>query len=130
MYEFNGYPILDKMFEAKDVAKDAVATKDYVIPSGETWNIKLFGGSTSATIAEVEFKFSPDGGDTWLNPYDGTNDIIRCIHIVRGSWVGQPAVALEFQGDGENTIIRIQVKNVSEAAAEEIVGWFNGWVNN
>lgn len=131
-YEYSGYYILDKMFEAKNVAmknsSGNTVTKDYIIPKGETWCIKAFGGSASVNQAEIEFLFSSDQGVTWLNPYDGTNDKIRCLNLIKGNFYFEVPVALEFESTKSNKyILRIQIKNLSDTQADEIVGWFNGW---
>ena len=128
-YELRGSEILDKLLEAQDVGADAEATKDYIIPESQSWFILSVGGSTSADVAEIEFMFSPDGGETWLNPYDGTNDVLRCCHITKGTPAQiDMANPMKFDGDGVNTIIRIKVKNLNGTTADEIVGWLNGWI--
>ena len=127
--ELKGNTILDKFFEAELVGALGEDTKDYVIPSGEKWYILSFGAG-ALVKAEVEFLFSADGGETWLNPFDGTNDVLRCVFVSEESPTNDVPLdnPMVFEGDGENTIIRMKVKNLDTSTASEIVGWFNGWI--
>lgn len=128
-YEHKGEIPLDKILEAKKVLTGEYEDKDYIIPADESWCILSFSGSSSISEAEIEFMFSYDGGDTWFNPYDPTNDIIRCLHISNVTPVSiSNSVGLIFDGDGVDTIFRIRCKNLNAETADEVVGWINGFV--
>lgn len=127
MYEFHKYPVLDKMFEGVNIVVSGEDYQDYIIPAGEKWFLRGFGAS-SPVSAEVEFKFSIDAGSSWFNPYDANNDVIRCMHVNKGVESISLPIALEFEGDGENTVLRILVKNLDTVTTSEIIGWFNGWI--
>jgi hypothetical protein len=128
-YDMRGVPLLDKIADLNNVAANGgTKSKTYVIPAGVRWCITFFGARTSCAAAKVEFLFSADGGQTFLNPFDGTENDLRVLFVSKdGGDVASLDNAMYFDGDGVNTVIKIKATN-NDTSAAEIVGSFNGWI--
>lgn len=119
------YTLIEKVFEAKNLVTEVPAQKNYVIPNGETWTITQFGASASDMTVEVEFRYSNDGGSTWTNPFDNTEDVLRCLLLNQNTVVDEITNPMVFTGSGTNVILQISITNFGNA--EEVMAWFNGY---
>ena len=127
---------LDKFFEGDSVA---VATGDplvpgsdskvYTIPDKVIWTLTEFGGSSNIDSTEVELLYSDDEGSTWTNPYDDSANKLRCIHLGAGTTSKIFFGGLRFVGSGTDVQLKMVVKNYNQVNEAEIVGWFNGIID-
>lgn len=106
--------VVDKVYD-DNLAQDVPKFDDLgLIPNGETWRIKEFGGSEAANgdgvASAIGLQFTTDDGSSWT-------DVVK-MWIV-GSCPMEP-INRDFIGDGANVKLRLVRLNKSTANKDVI----------
>lgn len=143
--ELTGNSIILKRLDA-ELAPEASASKDCVIPDGKTWNVRLFAASCIAFEVEAKLEFfrviastttttapattttpPPDAGFERVNPFDDDADEAVSVLKLDGNSDATPFYeSLRFTGDGES-FLRITIENKDSLDSVEASAYFNGY---
>ena len=138
--ELTGNEIIMKRSDG-EMAPEASTSKEWAVPLGKTWNIRLFAASCIAYEVEASLEYwrapqgtslplvttGPDGPFERVNPFD--NDADEPIAVLKLDGNSDSTVfyeSLRFVGDGES-FLRIVLTNRDALDSVEASGYFNGY---
>jgi len=124
-----------------EMAPEASTAKDWAVPLGKTWIIRLFAASCIAYEVDARLEYwrapqgtslppvttGPDGVFERVNPFD--NDADEPIAVLKLDGNSDSTVfyeSLRFIGDGES-FLRIILTNKDVLDSVESSGYFNGY---
>jgi len=143
--ELTGNSVILKRLDA-ELAPEAAASNDWVIPDGKTWNVRLFAASCIAFEVEAKLEFfravastttttapattttpPPDAGFERVNPFDEDTDEAISVLKLDGNSDATPFYeSLTFPGDGES-FLRVTIENKDSLDSVEASAYFNGY---
>lgn len=127
--ELAGNSTIMKRLDA-ELAPESSATKEWVIPFGKTWCMRLFSSSVMAFEVESRMElYIPDGqsGFDRSNPFENHSDEPVSMLKLDGNSDSAPFYeGLRFVGDG-STKIRITIENKDALDSVEASAYCNGY---
>ena len=143
--EISGNSVLLKRLDA-EMSPEASTHKDWAIPIGRTWHVRLFAASAIAHEAEAKLEYfrkaeaastttapattttaPPDAGFERVNPFDGdTDEPVAVLKLDGNSDSTTFYESLPFAGDGES-FLRITLVNKDALDSVEASAYFNGY---
>jgi len=142
--EISGNVVLMKRLDA-ELAPESNTHKDWVIPVGKTWRVRLFAASAIAHEVEARLEYfrrvpagtttapastttaPPDAGFERVNPFDGdTDEPIAALKLNGNSDSMSFYENLPFAGDGES-FLRVRLANKDALNPVEASAYFNGY---
>jgi hypothetical protein len=137
--ELPGNAVLLKRLDA-ELAPETCANKDWTIPDGRTWRVRLFAASATSYEVEASLEYfrkvagttptttgPPDSGFARVNPFDADAD--EPFAVLKLSGNSDSTVyyeGLSFSGDGES-FLRIRLANKDALDSVEASAYFNGY---
>lgn len=142
--EITGNAVLMKRLDV-ELAPESCAHKDWVIPAGKTWRVRLFAASAIAHEVEARLEYfrkvvagtttapastttaPPDAGFERVNPFDGdAAEPIAVLKLNGNSDSMSFYENLPFAGDGES-FLRVRLANKDALNPVEASAYFNGY---
>jgi len=142
--ELDGNTVIMKRIDA-ELAPEAGASKDWVIPDGKVWYVRTFAASCMAYEMEARLEYfrksdtttttppattttpPPDAGFDRVNPFDNDSDEPIAVLKLDGSSDTAPFYeSLAFEGDGES-FLRVTIANKDPLDSVEAAAYFNGY---
>lgn len=127
--ELDGNCVIMKRFDV-ELAPEASATKEWVIPFGKTWHLRLFAASVMAFEVESRLEHyihDGQGGFDRVNPFDSHADEPVSMLKLDGNSDSAPFYeGMRFVGDGSGKI-RISIQNKDALDSVEASAYFNGY---
>ncbi len=130
--ELDGNLIVMKRIDA-ELAPEATMSKEWVLPYGKSWHLRLFASSVMSFEVEARLEFLiPDGqgGFVRVNPFDGHSDEpISALKLDGNSDSAPFYEGLRFVGDGSSKL-RLIIQNKDALDSVEASAYFNGYELN
>lgn len=127
--ELEGNETVMKRLEA-ELAPQAIATKEWVIPYGKTWYLRLFAASVMSFEVESRLEYHrPDGlgGFEQTDPFDNYSDEpVSMLKLDGSSDSSLFFEGLRFIGEGSGKMI-LKIENKDPLDSVEAVSYFNGY---
>lgn len=100
-------------------ANGGTYTLDYSVPPNKELSIIELFASTNLSLQQVEVLYSEDGGNTWINPWDGDSTLILKLYIAAGVPASGKPDATWFSG-GENIKLRVKITNLHPTTTSNV----------
>ncbi len=127
--ELTGNVLIMKRIDA-ELAPQAIMTKEWIIPFGKTWRMRLFASSVMAYEVESRLEFYiPNGqsGFVRANPFgDYADEPIAVLKLDANSDSAPFFEGLHFVGDGSSKL-RMAIENKDALDSVEASAYFNGY---
>jgi len=127
--ELAGNVLIMKRIDA-ELAPQAATTKEWTIPFGKTWRMRLFAASVMAYEVESRLEFYiPDGqgGFVRANPFgEHADEPIAVLKLDANSDSAPFFEGLHFVGDG-SAKLRMAIENKDALDSVEASAYFNGY---